>query len=325
MLLTKNVEEILTVENRTKLFPKVLWFFAVIAFISYFIVEASYVIPKNNVSKTKPANFQGISISGKAAIVYDVAKNQILYQKNADEPLPLASLTKVMTALTAETILKNPNAPKYVTITPFDISTEGDSGLLAWSKWNISNLIDYSLVVSSNDGASAIAGSLGAFLIGNTGSTSEEVSQQAFIARMNTLAKEIGLTQSKFINEHGLDRDATHVGAYGSARDMATLFKYVLEKYPDLLEATRYDRLPIKDQQGYLYDASNTDTATNQIPSLVASKTGFTDLAGGNLVIAYDAGLERPIIISVLGSTQDGRFSDVVKLVNTSMAYIKNE
>src|SRR5690348_9122983 len=111
MLLTKNVEELLTEEARTRLFPKVLWFFAVLAFISYFIVEASFAVPYNKGIKAKPTNFQGISITAKAAIVYDVAKKEIIYQKNADEPLPLASLTKVMTALTAETILKKSGSP----------------------------------------------------------------------------------------------------------------------------------------------------------------------------------------------------------------------
>ena len=53
--------------------------------------------------------------------------------------------------------------------------------------------------------------------------------------------------------------------------------------------------------------------------SQIASKTGFTDLAGGNLVIAFDAGLSHPIIISVLGSTQEGRFRDVEKLVTASL------
>jgi D-alanyl-D-alanine carboxypeptidase len=62
----------------------------------------------------------------------------------------------------------------------------------------------------------------------------------------------------------------------------------------------------------------------NKIPSLIASKTGFTDLAGGNLAVIFDAGFEYPIIVVVLGSSQTGRFTDVEKLVNLSLRKISS-
>ena len=64
--------------------------------------------------------------------------------------------------------------------------------------------------------------------------------------------------------------------------------------------------------------AVNTNERIADIPGLIGSKTGFTRLAGGNLVIAYDAGLNRPIVIAVLGSTRKGRFSDVTTLINAT-------
>jgi D-alanyl-D-alanine carboxypeptidase len=67
------------------------------------------------------------------------------------------------------------------------------------------------------------------------------------------------------------------------------------------------------------YSAENTNVVIDKIPNLIASKTGYTDLAGGNLVIAFDAGLNHPIIISVLGSTEKGRFSDVLQLVQATL------
>ena len=105
---------------------------------------------------------------------------------------------------------------------------------------------------------------------------------------------------------------------------MAVLFEYTLKNHPNILEATRYENLEFKSTE-LAYQASNTNPFINQIPGIIASKTGFTDLAGGNLVVAYDAGLNRPIIISVLGSSQDGRFSDTLKLVGASLDYISNE
>jgi len=54
------------------------------------------------------------------------------------------------------------------------------------------------------------------------------------------------------------------------------------------------------------------------------SQTGYTDLAGGNLIIAFDAGFDHPIVITVLGSTIDDRITDVEKLVWATLAYLQN-
>jgi D-alanyl-D-alanine carboxypeptidase len=66
----------------------------------------------------------------------------------------------------------------------------------------------------------------------------------------------------------------------------------------------------------------NTNKAIDLLPNVIASKTGFTDLAGGNLVVAFDAGIAHPIIIAVLGSSFDGRFDDMTKLVNSTIEYL---
>ena len=71
---------------------------------------------------------------------------------------------------------------------------------------------------------------------------------------------------------------------------------------------------------GAYHEAFNTNELVGDIPNLLGSKTGFTDLAGGNLTIAFDAGFDRPIIITVLGSTREGRFDDVATLIAASQA-----
>ena len=73
-----------------------------------------------------------------------------------------------------------------------------------------------------------------------------------------------------------------------------------------------------------MHTATNTNEVVGSIPGLIASKTGFTDLAGGNLVVAFDAGINRPVIISVLGATKDGRFTDMEMLVNASLRALNN-
>jgi D-alanyl-D-alanine carboxypeptidase len=74
-------------------------------------------------------------------------------------------------------------------------------------------------------------------------------------------------------------------------------------------EATRYEEFNM-DSKIF----KNTDKLAENLPGLIAGKTGFSDLAGGNLAVAVDIGLNHPVIIVVLGSTEEGRFEDVKEL-----------
>ena len=260
--------------------------------------------------------YQTITLSAKAAYVYDLSQNRPLYSSNADEPLALASLTKVMTALTAIELI-----PAYtvVTIGNDDLAEEGDSGLFGDERWKLKDLLDYSLVVSSNDGARAVASVAGSV---DLGTEKSQLGREGFIARMNEKAKEIGLLETHFSNENGLDVAEVSGGAYGSARDMAKLFGYIIENHPELLEATRYDTLTFTSLSNLVHEAKNTNTKIGEIPGLVASKTGFTDLSGGNLVIIFNPEVNHPIAVVVLGSTYDGRFDDVLSLVKATFQAI---
>ena len=61
------------------------------------------------------------------------------------------------------------------------------------------------------------------------------------------------------------------------------------------------------------------------IAGVLASKTGYTTLAGGNLVVAFDAGLNHPVIVAVLGSSYNGRFSDVTTLIEAAKAALNTQ
>lgn len=263
--------------------------------------------------------FENISIRAKAVFVWDVNKQKALYSFNEEAQLPLASLSKLMTALTAVELLSE---SAVVTIERDSLNEEGDSGLFVDEKWKLRDLLDFTLLVSSNDGADAIASAAG-FLESNF---SDDILERknAFAQKMNEKANEIGLTQTYFINSTGLDISVAASGGYGSARDIALLLEYIILNNPQIVDATRYSELKISSLNNIEHIAKNTNDAVNSIPGLIASKTGFTNLAGGNLVIAFDAGINHPIIVSVLGSTEDGRFIDVEKLVAASLQSIGN-
>lgn len=316
----KKFKEIFNIENRTKYFNHVLVFLFLVS-VTVFVFTLATQESNKNIKLTNKKNnngaFQNIDITAKSAVVIDVINKTKIFSKNSSEPLPLASLTKVMTALVVSEILEK---DENIKITREYLKPEGDSGLVVGDIWKAKDLRDFTLITSSNDGALALA-TLAEFKnkteIGS--STKEE-----FIKEMNNKALKIGMVNSVFFNEHGLDKSMDRGGAYGSAEDVATLFEHVIKNYPEIIEATKYKNIELKSLEKK-YNAENTNIFVNKIPNLIASKTGYTDLAGGNLVIAFDVGLNRPIIISVLGSTQEGRFEDALKLVNASIEYINKE
>lgn len=267
---------------------------------------------ENNVYK--PNVFENISLEAKAAYVWDVNKQEELFAINEEAQLPLASLTKLMTAIAAIDILPESSV---VTVDEDALAQEGDSGLYANERWDVKDLMRFMLVVSSNDGASAVANVAG--LLKSKFPARDGESNKAFVKAMNLKAREVGLDQTYFINPTGLDTNGDVGGGYGSARDAAKLLEYAVISAPEIVEVTRHSSLQFNSLSDISHTATNTNSGIKTIPGLIASKTGFTDLAGGNLVIAFDAGLSHPIIISVLGSTQDGRFRDVEKLVAASL------
>ena len=271
--------------------------------------------------KEKVAPFENLELEAKAVYVFDITTGNVLYAYNENEKLPLASLTKMMTAIVATDILP---ISTVITIDRSDISEEGDSGLLVNEKWRLSDIIDFTLTSSSNDGASAIAsvaGSLGQTAYG----APKEQAKSDFVQKMNEKAQEMNLVDTYFLNETGLDINDNLSGSYGTAKEMAYILAYTISNKIDVVEATSRNLFSIKSLSNIEHTATNTNKQVGSIPGIIASKTGFTDLAGGNLVIAFDAGIMRPIVISVLGSTIEGRFDDVKKLTEEALKTLRFE
>jgi D-alanyl-D-alanine carboxypeptidase len=102
---------------------------------------------------------------------------------------------------------------------------------------------------------------------------------------------------------------------------MALLVSHILKTNPHILEATSYSKISIGSKNKG-HEAQNTNKVLNKIPNVLASKTGYTQLSGGNVVLALNAGIDHPIIISVLGSSYDGRFNDLNALVKATLEYL---
>ena len=252
--------------------------------------------------------FGGAQIEAKNAIIYDVIHSQVLFDKDAESPVPIASLTKLMTAILVTELV---DELTVVEITEAAIAQHGNSGLRVGERITIQDLNNYSLLSSSNNAAYALAVSIGEMLIPNEGAA-------GFVDAMNVKAEELELSDTVFLNPTGLDISATTAGAEGSAKDMALLTTYILKNHPELLRITTIEDTQIFNELGEFHQAQNTNRLVGDIPQLIGGKTGFTTLAGGNLMTVFDAGFNRPIIIVVLGSSIQGRFNDTRTLLNST-------
>lgn len=239
-----------------------------------------------------------VDIEAKSAVVYEVSTGKLLYAKSADVQLPLASVTKLITTLVARSEI---GANSKVIISERALSTNGESGLIAGDVWIESDLSDFMLTVSSNDASSALALAV--------------TSQRQFVYKMNQFVSNLDLESIVILNESGLDINNNKAGAYGSARDIASLLAYISINSPELLEATTIEKFMSTSTSGQYYKAVNTNKIVNTIPGLIGGKTGYTDLAGGNLAVVFDVGVGHYIVVVVLGSSKEGRFTDVLKLV----------
>ncbi|KND51995.1 MAG: D-alanyl-D-alanine carboxypeptidase (penicillin-binding protein 5/6) [Parcubacteria bacterium C7867-001] len=254
--------------------------------------------------KTYPDTYTDVTLSAHAAVVYDLTTGEVLYSKNEVAQLPLASLTKLLTVYAAaDTML--PSAE--VSISKDALAAEGDNGLTEGERFTFDELARFALVVSSNDAAQAIA---------EASMARRSVSPNALLA---SAAEAAGLSETYALNGTGLDVNTNTAGAYGSAKDVALLAGKLLEKAPRIAHATIEPSISIIDASGKKLVAKNTNPDVSQIPGLLLSKTGYTDLAGGNLVIVFDAGINHPIAIAVLGSTRDARFTDVEALLKATL------
>ncbi len=276
-------------------------------------VEAVSALPAaavEAVSALPTDPFTTLSLSAQSAIVVDLSNGHTLYSQNADAQLPLASLTKLLTVYGAQRVLSDAS---LITISSTSLAQDGEYGLTEGETFSYKDSARLALTASSNDVAQAIAEAAAAV----TGQTPAQFMQGAI--------RSAGLLHTKAANGTGLDIDITEAGAYGSARDMAQLANEFYTSAPDISKATTKRTVSVTSKEGVAHTLPNTNPIVSSLTGILLSKTGYTDLAGGNLVVIFDAGINHPVAVVVLGSTRDARFTDVTKLVRATRASLSTQ
>ena len=207
-------------------------------------------------------------VSAASAILIDQT-GEILYQKDPDRCLPMASTTKIMTALLA---IEAGGLDREVAVPPEAVGIEGSSAYLtAGETVTMETLLYALLLASANDAATAIA-------ILTAGS------EAAFVSEMNRKAEALGLTDTSFDNPHGLDG----AGHYTTARDLSRLTARALtnETFRAIVSTER-KAVPRTDTEGTRVFV-NHNRLLRSYPGCVGVKTGYTKRSGRCLVTAAE-------------------------------------
>lgn len=219
----------------------------------------------------------------KAAVLMDAKSGRILYSKNGEEVLPMASTTKIMTCILA---LEYGNMEDIVTVSSYAASQpKVHLGMITGREYYLKDLL-YSLMLEShNDSAVAIAEQVGG-------------SVEGFADMMNQKAAEIGCEQTFFITPNGLDaKIVTESGEEKfhstTASDLARIMSYCIMESPkkeEFLAITRTSQYSFSDVKGQCsYSCYNHNAFLNMMEGALSGKTGFTGLAG----YCYVGALER--------------------------------
>ena len=223
---------------------------------------------------TPRAHAAGTDNAARAAIVVHPETGAVLYEKNADERLGIASTTKIMTALV---VLEHCALDEPVEILPEYTAVEGSSMYLrAGETYTVEELLYGLMLVSGNDAAIALA-------CHTAGSVA------AFAGMMNDKARALGMTSSAFQNPNGLDAE----GHYSTARDMAKLACAALEN--ETFRAIVSTKSTTVDGQTLV----NHNRLLRSYDGAVGVKTGYTKTAGRTLVSCAQRGTTQFVCVTL--------------------------
>lgn len=247
-------------------------------------------------------SFAEVNVNVKSAILMEASTGKVLFENNADEQLPIASVTKIMTMLL---IMEAADSGKLtmdeqVTVSEHAMSMGGSTMFLeTGEQFSVSDMLKGICVASANDGAVAMAEHIAG-------------SESGFVDMMNKRADELGMTNTHFVNTNGLDAD----GHYSSARDVAIMSRELI-KHEKIFE---YTTIWLDSLRGGKTQLANTNKLIRFYKGANGLKTGSTSKA----LCCLSATAKRDnmqLIAVVLGApTSKDRFGGASTLLDYGFA-----
>ena len=289
-MLLKNVKSLLPLQRIVELFTR-LWVLVILIFVND-VAVAQVIIPRPP------------EIAATSYILIDAKTGQIVVEDNADEPLPPASLTKIMTAYIAieEIVNGTLNLDDQVHISENAWRMEGSKMFVGVNtQVSVEDLLRGIIIQSGNDASVAIAEHVAG-------------SEEAFADMMNQYAEVLGLTDSFFMNASGLDTELYYNTM--SARDLSTLARSAINKHQDFY--------PIYAEREFTHNdirQTNRNSLLFRDRNVDGMKTGWTDAAGFCLVASAERDGMRLISVVMGASSEQARAIETQKLLTYGFRY----
>ncbi len=270
--------------------------------------EQPLVLPIShpNVPLKKDQAICDLKLTAVASILMDDKTDTVLFENNADAVRPLASISKLMSALVL--LDSKPDWKKVVEITP-DVYDNYSHFINIGEKFTMGDLWNIALIGSSNSAINALVDGSG-------------IKKEDFVTKMNEKAQDLRLRSLHFVEPTGIDeRDV------GSARDIARLLKYALadDKIFNTLQTSEYYAQPLgqKPRRIWSTDWLLTKWVPNKFGDLtIAGKTGYIESSKYNFAVRIENGGKRAIRTVMLGSdTMEARFSEARDLATWAFVH----
>ncbi|MFH1714387.1 MAG: serine hydrolase [Candidatus Nealsonbacteria bacterium] len=269
-------------------------------------IFAAQVSLEERLWKTRPilkSDVKPLELSAESAIslyLGDDGQETVLFKKNANGRMPIASLTKLMTA---KVVFDEYDLEKEITVSKEAVLQEEDLGQLVSDRvYQVEYLLYPMLIESSNDAAFSLAADY------------EGMTENKFVSLMNKKAREMGLLDTSFFNTTGLDpnkKESENEINLSTAFDLANLAKNLLDNH-FLWEITTTQ---IYDQYGPVLN--NTNGLLAQVSGITGSKTGYTKKAGSCMLLVLRAPKNKGVIINILLNSKS-RSEEMKRIINWS-------
>lgn len=269
-----------------------------------FAVEGESGVKEENRQPSENENAQLIDnvpfeIKAKSALLMCANTGDIIFEMNSDEKRPIASITKIMTMLLVmEAVAENKISLNDVVVVSEHAAGMGGSQvyLAPGEEFTVHDLLKAVAVHSANDASVALAEHVAG-------------SENVFVSMMNEKAKELGMTNTNFLDCSGL----TDEGHYSTARDIAIMSRELITKYPSIIEYTTIKHDTFRNGT---FDLDNTNHLIGKYRGITGLKTGMTNAAG--YCLAATASRDGLALISVVlgAESMSLRFSESAKILD---------